>query len=100
MHCQQICNKNAALKAAESHIVENLVVFRRTSINVDMIIVSEKFLVRHIDGKQNYNEFRMEFYHPHNFMFNLEKISPNFPRMQKHIQSIFGIILVFQQSTA
>ena len=61
----KICSKNAALKTAETGIIENLVTFGvlpKTAINVDMIIAAEKFLVKCIDGKTNsesFDELRM-----------------------------------------
>ena len=41
----KICCNNAALKTAETGIIENLVTFGKTAINVDTIISAEKFLV-------------------------------------------------------
>ena len=45
----KICSKNAALKTTETGIIENLVTFGKTAINVDVIIAAEKFLVKRID---------------------------------------------------
>ena len=87
----KICSKNAALKTAETGIIENLVTFGKTAINVDMIVAAEKFLVKCIDGKtnsQSFDELRMEYYHREN-KFYLEKIPPTSASIYKHIQRAF-----------
>ena len=59
----KICSKTAALKIADTDIIENLVTFGKTDINVDMFITAEKFLVKCIDSKansENFDELRME----------------------------------------
>ena len=59
----KICSKNAALKIEDTDFIENLVAFGKTDINIDMIIMAEKFLVRCIDSKANsesFDDLRME----------------------------------------
>ena len=47
----KICSKNAALKIADTDFIENLVAFGKMDINIDMIIMAEKFLVKCTDSK-------------------------------------------------
>ena len=74
----KICSKTAALKIDDTDIIENLVTFGKTDINVDIVLAAEKFLVKCINSKVNFEQFdelRMEYYH-HNNKFNLKKIPP------------------------
>ena len=87
----KIWSKTAALKIADTDVIENLVTFGKTDINFDMIITAEKFLVKYTDSKtnsENFDELRMEYYH-HNNKFNLEKIPPTSKSIHKHIQRAF-----------
>ena len=87
----KICSKNAALKIADTDFIENLVAFGKTDINIDMVIMAEKFLVKCIDSKANsesFDDLRMEYYHHHK-NFNLEKIPPTSTSIHKHIQRPF-----------
>ena len=87
----KICTKNAALKIADTDFIENLVAFGKTDINIDMIIMAEKFLVKCIDSKANsesFDDLRMEYYHHHN-NFNLDRIPPTSTSIHKHIQRAF-----------
>ena len=62
----KICSKNAALKTAETSILENLVAFGKTPINLNIIITAETFFVECIDGKisrESFNKMRTEYYH-------------------------------------
>ena len=73
--------------------------FGKTDINIDMIIMAEKFLVKCIDSKANsesFDDLRMEYYHHHN-NFNLEKILRVITSIFKEHFSrvIFGIIHAF-----
>ena len=45
----KICSKNGALKAGEIGIVDNLVAFGKTPINIDIIITAKNILVKFID---------------------------------------------------
>ena len=50
---------------SKTHLVENLVAFGKTPINVDIIIAAEYFSVKCIDGKTSYESFdklRIEYY--------------------------------------
>ena len=56
----KICCQTAALKIADTNIIENLVAFGKTDI---VMIITEDFLLKCIDSKtnsENFDELRME----------------------------------------
>ena len=101
----KICSKTAALKIADTDVIESLVTFGKTDINFDMIITAEMFLVICIDSKtnsENFDELNMNLWNITITITNLiSKRSHPLPRVltsifkERFSKVTFGIIHVF-----